>query len=227
MSRPAASALPRVTAVVHRAAAWRYRPRSCAACPRRVRSLALVVWAARASHREAGAELVLAGCAAVLVEVVGDLVAGHAGAGCGRDGLQGPDGALEFLGGPGQGGVAPAGDVLGALRAGQVPDRGLLEERGGQRAGVAEPGGVHRCGDDRLTIWVTAVPRIAVEQVGDPGQVLGDLPVLPGIGCRRGRRREHRVAGAGRSFQVGGGEPVRDVDDPAAGRDRSGRGRCR
>ena len=36
------------------------------------------------------AELVLAGAAAVLVEVVGDLVAGHAGAGRGRDGLQGP-----------------------------------------------------------------------------------------------------------------------------------------
>ena len=142
------------------------------------------------------AELVLAGAAAVLVEVVGDLVAGHAGARWGRDGLQGPHRSLEFLGGPGQRGVAPAGDVLGALRAGQVADRGLLYERGGQRAGVAEPGGVHRRGDDRLAVRVTAGPVITVQQVRDPGQVLGDLPVLPGARGRRGRFGQHRVAGA-------------------------------
>ena len=53
------------------------------------------------------AELVLAGAAAVLVEVVGDLVAGHAGTVRGRDGLQGPHRAAEFVGGPGQRGVAP------------------------------------------------------------------------------------------------------------------------
>ena len=64
------------------------------------------------------AELVLAGAAAVLVEVVGDLVAGHAGADAGRDGLQGPHRALELLGGPGQGGVAPAGDAV--VRCGPV-----------------------------------------------------------------------------------------------------------
>ena len=83
---------------------------------------------------------------------------------------------------------------------------------------MAEPGGVHRRGDDRLAVGVTAGPGIAVQQVGDPGQVLGDLPVLPGAGGRRGRVRQHRVAGAGRGVQVGGGELVRDVDDPAAGR---------
>ena len=99
-----------------------------------------------------------------------------------------------------------AGDGLGALRAGQVPDRGVLQERGGQRAGVAEPGGVHRRGDDRLPVGVTARPGIAVQQVRDPGQVLGDLPVLPGVGGRRGRFGQHRVAGGGRSGQVGGGE---------------------
>ena len=82
---------------------------------------------------------------------------------------------------------------------------------------MAEPGGVHRRGDDRLAVGVTAGPVITVQQVGDPGQVLGDLPVLPGARGRRGRFRQHRIAGAGRGFQLGGGEPVRDVDDPAAG----------
>jgi hypothetical protein len=164
------------------------------------------------------AELVLAGTAAVLVEVVGDLVAGYASAGFRRDGLQGPDGAFEFLGGPDQGGIAPAGDVRGALRAGQVPDRRLLEERGGQRAGVAQPSGVHRRGDDRLAGGIAARPGIAVEQIGDAGQVLRDLPVLPGGGCGFSGGHEHRVASAGRSVQVGGGEPGPDVDDAAAAR---------
>ena len=159
----------------------------------------------------------------MLIEVISDLVANYTGACLRWDGLQGPHRAVELLGGPGQGGLAPGGDVLGALRAGQVADRGLLEERGGQRAGVAEPGGVHRRGDDRLAVGVTAGPGIAAQQVRDPGQVLGDLPVLPGGRGGRGRFGQHRVTGAGRGVQVGGGEPVRDVDDPAAGRIDPGR----
>ena len=88
---------------------------------------------------------------------------------------------------------------------------------------MAEPGGVHRRGDDRLPIGVTARPGVAVQQVRDPGQVLGDLPGLPGSGRRRGRFGQHRVAGGGRGLQVGGGELGRDVDDPAAGRIDPGR----
>ena len=83
---------------------------------------------------------------------------------------------------------------------------------------MAEPGGVHRRGDDRLAVRVTAGPFITVQQVRDPGQVLGDLPVLPGARGRRGRFCQHQIAGPGRGFQVGGGEPGRDVDDPTAGR---------
>ena len=98
----------------------------------------------------------------MLVEVVGDLVADHAGAGGGRDGLHGPHRAVEFLRGLVQCRVPPAGDVLGALQAGQVADRGLLEQRGGQRAGMAEPGSVHRRSDNRLAVRVTAGPVIAV-----------------------------------------------------------------
>ena len=144
------------------------------------------------------AGLILAGAASVLVEVIGELVSGDASTGCGRGGLQGPDGAFELRGSPFEGGVVPAGDVRGALRAGQVADRRLLEELGGQRAGVAQPGGVHRRGDDRLAVGIAAGPGVAVEQVGDPGQVLGDLAVLPRCSCSRGSCGEHRVAGAGR-----------------------------
>jgi hypothetical protein len=163
------------------------------------------------------AEPVLAGAAAVLVEVVGDLVAGHAGARWGRDGMQGPHRSHEFRGGPVQRLLAPAGDVLGALRVGQVPDRGLLDERSGQRSGVAEPGGVYRRLDDRLPVRVVGGPVITLPQVRDPSQILGELPVLPGARGRRGRFCQPRVAGAGRGFQVGDSEPVRNGDDPAAG----------
>ena len=214
-------------------------PQSCRYCPQgcRVAVQAAVLCGLPEAGEVAGAgcaggegvpqggraQLVLAGAAAVLVKVVGDLVAGHAGARRGRDGLQGPHRSLELLGGPGQRGVAPAFDAGGALRAGQVPDRSFLDERGGQRAGVAEPDGVHRRGDDRLAVRVTAGPVITVQQVRDPGQVLGDLPVLPGARGRRGRFCQHRIAGPGRGFQVGGGKPWRDVDDPAAdGIDRGG-----
>src|SRR4029077_20048925 len=95
--------------------------------------------------------------------------------------------APQLVGGPGQGRIAPVLDAGGALLGGQVTDRGLLEERGGQRAEVDEPGSIHRRGDDRLAVGVTAGPGIAVEQVWDTSQVLGNLPFLPGVGGRRWR----------------------------------------
>src|SRR4029077_51821 len=121
------------------------------------------------------------------IEVVGDLVTGHAGAFRRRDRSQGTDSAPELVGGPGQSTIAPALDAGGALLVGQVTDRGLLEERGGQRAEVAEPGGIHRRRDDRLAVGVTAGPGIAFEQVWDTSRVLGTLPFVPGAGGRRCR----------------------------------------
>ena len=78
---------------------------------------------------------------------------------------------------------------------------------------MAEAGGVHRRGDDRLAVGVTAGALVVAQQVRDPGQVLGELPVWSGVG----RFGQQRVADAGRGVQVGGGEPGRDIDDPAAG----------
>src|SRR5258708_2324365 len=74
------------------------------------------------------AELVLAYTAAVLVEVVGDLVPGDAGACYGRDRLQGPGGGAGCRGGRrggrvaggnrGGGGAAPAAGGIAPGRAG-------------------------------------------------------------------------------------------------------------
>jgi len=156
--------------------------------------------------------------AGVLNQVVRNGVPGDTGAFRGRDRLQRTDSALELGGGPSQGSVTPALDTKSALRAGQVTYRSFLEEHGGQRAGVAESGGVHRRCNDRLPVGIAAGPGITKQQVRDPGQVLGHLPLLPGARGRRHRSGQHRVAGAGRGGHLCGGEPVRDVDDPAPGR---------
>ena len=106
--------------------------------------------------------------------------------------------------------VLPAG---GGWRSGQAAGRGLLQQAGRQRPGVAEPGGVHRRGQDRPAARVAARVGVAAQQPRDPGQVLGDLPVRAGRGHGGG---QHRVAAPGRLGQLGGGEPGRHVHEPAA-----------
>jgi hypothetical protein len=89
--------------------------------------------------------------------------------------LQTDCGYAELGGCPGQGGIPPGRDVSGALLAGQVVDCRLGQHGDGQRAGVAEPGGVYRRGDDRLPIRVTAGPLITVDQIGEPRPGTGSI----------------------------------------------------
>ncbi len=54
---------------------------------------------------------------------------------------------------------------------------------------VPSAAGIHRRGDDRLAVEVAAGPVIAAQQVGDPGEVLSDLALPPGVGGRGYRFR--------------------------------------
>ncbi len=161
----------------------------------------------------------------MLVEVTGDPVADWAavrrgrGRVGGRDRGERADRAVEHRAGPGHRVLTRAGGIrlaraAGRRRAGQVAGRGVPQERGGERAGVAEPGRVHRRGDDRLPVGVAAGSVVPAQQGRAARQVLGEEPVRPGGGGRGG---QHRVAAHGRGRQLPGGEPGRDVDNPAAG----------
>ncbi len=78
---------------------------------------------------------------------------------------------------------------------------------------VAEPGGVHRGGKDRPAARVADGIRVAAQQPGDAGQVLGDPPPRAGRGRGLG---QDRVAAPGRRGQLAGGEPGLHVHEPAA-----------
>ena len=162
-------------------------------------------------------ELVPAGSVGVLDKVVRYLVSVYTSAGRRRNRPQRPDRSLQFFRCPGEGSLAPGRDVPGALEVGQVADRGFLDEHGGQGCAMAEPGRVHRRTKDRLPIGVAAQPFVAVQQVGYPGQVLSDLPIVAFAGSRLGRFGQRWVAGASGGGQVGGRESVRHVDHSAAG----------
>src|SRR5690349_14775847 len=119
--------------------------------------------------------------------------------------------AFEFGAGPGQGGGTVAGGVR-RERGGQVAEGGVRQERGGQRADVTEAGRVHGRGDHRLAVAVTGRALVPAQQGRPAGQALGDLPVRTG-GSRRGG--QHGVAPYGGGRDLLGGEPGRDVDNPA------------
>src|SRR5689334_11429262 len=77
------------------------------------------------------AKFLLASAAAVLVEVVRDLVADNASAGGGRDGPHSLHRASELPRGIVQGLLPPAGNIPGALPVAQVTDSRPLEQFGG------------------------------------------------------------------------------------------------
>ena len=98
--------------------------------------------------------------------VPGDLA--HASPG----GAQGGGGAVQFLGGVGQGLLEPVGRRLGLLRAGAVARRGGAQQVSAERGAGAEPGRVQRRGQHRPPVRAGG---------------LGVLP--PGDQLRRGRQR--------------------------------------
>jgi hypothetical protein len=130
----------------------------------------------------------------MLVEVAGDPVAGQVSVRCGRDRFERANRAVELGAGPGQGAVTSARDVGGDQRPGQVADRGVRHEHGGQRAGVTKPGRIHRRRDDRLAVGVAAGSVVPAQQRRTPGQVLGDPAVRPG---RPNEAQRHPTVGHG------------------------------
>ena len=166
--------------------------------------------------------LLLAGLPAVLVERASQP---ESGTFPGRNRREPCDPAVPSGAGPGQprfrGTLPPGGErsvrpvfpVGGGWRSGQAAGRGLLQQAGRQRPGVAEAGDVHRRGEDRPAARVAAGAGVAAQQPGHPGQVLGDLPVRAGRGRGGG---QHRVAAPGRLGQLGRGESGRHVQEPAA-----------
>ena len=141
-----------------------------------------------ACHSRGRPGLVLADLSAVLVERAGQLESGTFPGGDRREPC---DPAVPSGAGPGQpgfrGNLPPGGErsvrpvfpVGGGWRSGQAAGRGLLQQAGRQRPGVAEPGGVHGRGEDRLAARVASGIGVAAQQPGNPGQVLGDLSVRP------------------------------------------------
>lgn len=153
--------------------------------------------------------------AADLFEVVGQPVAGclvRCGGDARADTGQGAGDAVAWPGAVRQSLVRPVVVEQVPLAIGQIAGGGGLEQREREMRAAAEAPGVDR-GLDQGRGGRRGF-LVAVEENGDPGQVLGDLPVgraARGLGKARVGR-----GGLGQAGQVRGGERGREVD-PVAG----------